>query len=71
MPCPQNVDIPRIFELYNDAVMYGDIDTARSIYREEGHDAGSCNECELCEKACGRQVPVRHWLDKARRLFSA
>jgi len=69
MPCPRGIDVPRIFELYNDAVIYDDIETARSIYREEGHDIERCNECGLCENACGRNIPIIDWLKKAGKLF--
>ena len=70
MPCPQDVDFPRIFELYNDAIIYNDIPAARTIYLEEGHHLTACNDCGKCEEACGRQVAVRHWLEKARLLFT-
>ena len=60
MPCPQGIDVPRLFELYNDAVMYGDMDTARAIYQMEKHDIDSCNQCGLC--VCGREIPILDWL---------
>jgi predicted aldo/keto reductase-like oxidoreductase len=69
MPCPRGIDVPRIFELYNDAVMYDDIETARSIYHEEGHDIGSCNGCGLCEETCGRNIAITDWLKKIGRTF--
>jgi hypothetical protein len=69
MPCPQDIDVPRIFELYNDAIMYGDTGTARSIYRLERHHLDNCNECGTCENACGRKLPLLDWLKKARQLL--
>jgi len=69
MPCPQDIDVPRIFELYNDAIMYGDTETARSIYRLERHHLDNCNECGTCENACGRKLPLLDWLKKARQLL--
>ena len=33
MPCPNGVDIPRIFELYNEAIIYNDTAT------RDGHTA--------------------------------
>jgi predicted aldo/keto reductase-like oxidoreductase len=69
MPCPQDIDVPRIFELYNDAIMYGDTGTARSIYRLERHHFDNCNECGTCENACGRKLPLLDWLRKARQLL--
>src|SRR4030042_196204 len=69
MPCPQGIDVPRIFEIYNDAVMYGDAATARSIYRLERHLIDNCNECGACANACGRRIPILDWLKKDRELL--
>ena len=55
MPCPQGIDVPRIFEIYNDAFVYGDVASGRSIYRDEGHDAGACTKCGTCESRCARR----------------
>ncbi len=70
MPCPLGIDAPRIFELYNDVMMFGDTVIPRSIYREEGHHPEICNECGLCVKACGFKVPLIDWLKKARDLLA-
>lgn len=70
MPCPQGIDVPRIFELYNDAIMYDDIDSVRSIYNFEGHRIDNCNECGACLNACGRKIPVLDWLKVADSLFN-
>jgi predicted aldo/keto reductase-like oxidoreductase len=64
MPCPRGIDVPRLFELYNDAVIYGDMETARAIYRREGHSIDSCDQCQLCLDACARQIPILDWLKK-------
>jgi hypothetical protein len=69
MPCPQNIDVPRIFEIYNDAVMYGDAATARSLYRLENHNIDDCTECSVCAQACGFNYPIPEWLKKARTLL--
>jgi predicted aldo/keto reductase-like oxidoreductase len=69
MPCPQGIDVPRIFELYNDAVIYNDAKTARSIYCIEQHSADSCSECGLCEKACAKSLAVMDRLKTARELL--
>ena len=69
MPCPQDIDVPRIFELYNDAVIYDSLEIPRSLYRDEGHRIQDCNECGSCVKACGRRIPITDWLEKARRLL--
>jgi predicted aldo/keto reductase-like oxidoreductase len=70
MPCPQDIDAPRIFEIYNDAVMYNDFATAREIYRLEKHELDNCNECKICENRCGMKIPLTQWLKKARELLA-
>jgi len=62
MPCPQGIDVPRLFELYNDAIMYDDMEAAQAIYQMERHDIDSCNQCGLCVDACGREIPILDWL---------
>jgi predicted aldo/keto reductase-like oxidoreductase len=71
MPCPQGIDVPRFFEVYNDAAMYGDIETARSICRHEQLDPGACTECGLCESRCAKRLPIIDWLTRAREFLGA
>jgi predicted aldo/keto reductase-like oxidoreductase len=70
MPCPQNIDAPRIFEIYNDAVMYDDTATAREIYRMEHHNIDDCNDCGKCASKCALGYPIPQWLKKARELLA-
>jgi predicted aldo/keto reductase-like oxidoreductase len=69
MPCPRDIDVPRVFELYNDAVIYDNPEIPRSLYREEGHRIEECNACGVCEKACGRHIPISEWLQKIYQVF--
>jgi predicted aldo/keto reductase-like oxidoreductase len=70
MPCPLGIDAPRIFEIYNDAVIYDDIEKSRSIYRNERHNIDACNNCGVCAKACGFKIPIPDWLEKARAVLA-
>jgi predicted aldo/keto reductase-like oxidoreductase len=70
MPCPQGVNVPRIVELYNDAMMYDDIETARSIYRTERHRIDHCNGCGACVDACGREIAIVDWLKKISEILN-
>ncbi len=68
MPCPQGIDVPRIFELYNDAIMYDDMEAARSIYRREQHHLDNCTECGAC--VCGREIDIVDWLKKLSKIWN-
>ena len=69
MPCPQGIDAPRIFEIYNDAVMYDDAAAAREMYHRELHNIDTCNECGVCAAKCGLKFPIPEWLKKAQELL--
>ena len=66
MPCAQGIDAPRIFEIYNDAVMYGDWETARTTYKEEGHQILRCTKCGTCAVRCGREIAIPDVLEEIR-----
>jgi hypothetical protein len=74
-PCLNGVQIPVIFELYNDAIMYDDTAAPRFFYRgkarirEDGR-ADRCLECGDCVKACPQNIPIPEWLKKAHALLS-
>lgn len=71
MPCPNGVNIPRILEIYNDAMMYNDDRAARIAYQwvEEKQRADLCIECRQCEDLCPQHLPVAEWLKKAHALL--
>jgi predicted aldo/keto reductase-like oxidoreductase len=65
MPCPRDIDVPRIFEIYNDAVMYNDNSAAKTLYAMENHCIDECNNCGSCIKTCGRSIAIPDRLKEA------
>jgi predicted aldo/keto reductase-like oxidoreductase len=61
------VNIPRVFEIYNDLAMYGDEARARMFYGwlEEGERASMCIECGECLEKCPQTIAIPDWLAKA------
>ncbi len=66
MPCSSGVNIPRILEFYNDAVMYNDPGPSRFRYRSLPPDsqADKCVVCHECEELCPQEIPIPEWLEK-------
>ena len=67
MPCPNGVNIPRIFEIFNQGTMYDKVDSAKTSYnrwlsKEEWAD--NCIECLECEEQCPQQIEITAWLTK-------
>jgi predicted aldo/keto reductase-like oxidoreductase len=67
VPCPNGVDIPRNFELYNDGVIYEDLNTPRMLYMRflgESERASACSQCGTCEEKCPQGIAVGEWMLK-------
>jgi predicted aldo/keto reductase-like oxidoreductase len=74
LPCPQGVDIPKNFELYNDAIVMGR-NTARlnrNLYSQmQGQrTAGHCVQCGECDDKCPQAIPISEWMPKVHETLS-
>jgi predicted aldo/keto reductase-like oxidoreductase len=67
MPCPNGVNIPRNFELYNDCFIYDDPKPSRTWYKlffPEKEHANNCAQCRTCEEKCPQKISVSEWMPK-------
>ena len=74
VPCPQDVQIPRIFAAYNDSQKFDSIGSLLWQYNqiaEKGRDASKCVQCGACEAACPQQLPIIDWLQKVDHAYRA
>ena len=63
MPCPQGIDIPRLFSFLNDASLFDNLAEERRAYSMEvgagqTAPASACAECGQCVEACPQQLDV-------------
>jgi predicted aldo/keto reductase-like oxidoreductase len=60
MPCPNGVNIPRNFAIYNGGVMYNQIAGARRGYirQPEAERASACIQCRECESKCPQHIEI-------------
>ena len=62
MPCPQGVNIPGCFSLYNNASMFDTWKASAKTYKEQfidkQVDASLCVECGACESVCPQQLEI-------------
>jgi len=68
-PCPNRVEIPRVFQIYNDAVMYDDMQSGKFMYNgpfgiPQDQRADKCVECGECLEKCPQKIEIPEWLKK-------
>ncbi|MDD3586842.1 MAG: aldo/keto reductase [Thermoguttaceae bacterium] len=74
IPCPMNVAIPKIFEIYNQLKMgIADVEKARKMYRSIyigfGTVASECFDCFRCERHCPQKIRIAGELKKVREIL--
>jgi hypothetical protein len=72
MPCPNGVDIPRNFELYNEGKIYNSWGLSKAIYSQllETQRAGSCLACRVCEGECPQHIEISDWMPRVHQALS-
>ncbi|WP_029319978.1 aldo/keto reductase [Butyrivibrio sp. AE3004] len=59
--CPQQIQIPKIFEARNQQLIFNNTDGAKWKYKMATKDKGlasSCIQCGQCEGACPQHIPI-------------
>jgi len=74
--CPQNINIPGIFNVYNSWLQFGNLGLTRGSYNWQtaGHQMGKgsdCIGCGACEQVCPQHISIRETLQKAVGVFEA
>jgi predicted aldo/keto reductase-like oxidoreductase len=72
LPCPSGVNIPRVFDVYNDLMMYGDENRAQMVYNhfmKEDERANLCIDCGECLEKCPQMIEIPDWLARAHELL--
>ena len=65
LPCPNGVNIPRNFDVYNQVAMYDALDDCRNEYKRwipDDQKAAVCIQCDECLSKCPQQIPISTWL---------
>ncbi len=72
MDCPFGVDIPGVFDLYNQFMVMDRYPPKAIAYNAmpEGQKATACQECGACETACPQQIAIIDKLKEAHSVLS-
>ena len=72
IPCPNGVNIPRNFEIYNEGVIYDKPGSARETYKmwlPENERASKCLDCDECEEKCPQSIPISEWMPRVHAVL--
>lgn len=70
MPCPQGVDIPHMFRLYNEYALSHYADDFLDSYEEDfEHQATHCITCGQCIRKCPQKIDISNQMNKIKELF--
>jgi predicted aldo/keto reductase-like oxidoreductase len=73
IPCPNGVNIPRVFESYNHGLIYNQPDGARKEYMQwipELERANNCIDCNNCEELCPQSILISQWMPIVHEVLS-
>lgn len=68
LPCTVDINIPKVFGLWNKAYLYDEADKSRKEYKEyleEGVSPTECIECGKCEGICPQNLEIIKGLKEA------
>jgi len=69
-PCPQEINIPKIFEAMNYHRVWGLTEHAKNMYRKLDINAEACVECGECEEKCPQNIPIIEQLKASHAALS-
>jgi predicted aldo/keto reductase-like oxidoreductase len=74
-PCPEGVFIPRIFETYNEGVMYNIPERVKRLYNSDWwlkpeQRADQCVQCGECEEKCPQNIAIIEWLERVHQALA-
>ncbi|MGQ9554784.1 MAG: aldo/keto reductase [Anaerolineae bacterium] len=72
MPCPQGVNIPRNFAIYNQGMMYNTAESSREEYNkwlDANARASLCIQCRQCEPKCPQHIEISDWMPRVHEVL--
>ena len=77
-PCPNGIEIPKIFQAYTYHNVYGLHELAKKTFdkyvndeKKPGATSKDCSECGLCESKCPQHLKIRELLRKVEGVLTA
>ncbi|OKY77489.1 MAG: Aldo/keto reductase family protein [Candidatus Methanohalarchaeum thermophilum] len=72
MPCPNEINIPRVFELYNKSEVHGEFEKQKKKYIKlpEKEKPKNCVSCGECKTKCPQDIDIPEKMEEITRYFN-
>ncbi len=72
LPCTNNLNIPRLFEIFNSGRIYNKLAEARRHYARLSPEeqASACTQCRQCEERCPQSIPISEWMGNVHAVLA-
>ena len=73
LPCTVEINIPKVFSMWNKAFLYDEADISKKSYEEylkDGVNPETCIECGKCENICPQSLEIIEGLKEANEFLS-
>lgn len=73
LPCTVEINIPKVFSMWNNAYLYDEAEKSKKIYQEylkDGVAPEACIECGKCENICPQSLEIITGLKKANEFLA-
>ncbi len=74
MPCPQNVDIPKIIDFYNQWHLYQAMPQIKRDFNMNlpaKNRPSHCFDCKACEEKCPQHLPIAEIMKESAKIFES
>jgi len=71
--CQKNIGIPESLQIYNNNLIYKDLDSLKHLFYMMGLTSGQpkdCVKCGACEKVCPQHIEISEYMTKITELIS-
>jgi len=72
MPCPQNIDIPKVIDYYNQWHLYMEMPAIKRDFKMNlpaKNRPSNCIDCKVCEEKCPQHLPIARLMKEASEIF--
>ena len=67
--CPQQIEIHKIFKLYNQSIIYNSFEACKKEYKKIKYNFNYCIACGACEAECPQSLKIIENLEKIDKIF--